>query len=523
MKDDMAIRPGLESSAQPINPLHGLPNRQESYIPAGEPVAPGRFGRLMSVPVRPPRRYNRVNAALEALATTMIDDGAPSGDNPTIPSGFTYFGQFVDHDMTYDTTSVPEQQVDLEMVYNYRTPKLDLDCLYGLGPAASPYLYQRDNRAKFLLGVVADARDLQGTPLALPDEGRYDLPRNSEGYALIGDPRNDENLIISQIHLAFLKFHNAVADEVEPDPSRQIRSFDKIRREVTWHYQWMVMHDLLERIANPDDVRDVLDNGRRIYRFNSDPFIPVEFSVAAYRFGHSMVRESYDYNRYFGPGAGRIAPATLDNLFFFTGPRKERPAGKSMQVSSPLPSNWVIDFCRFFEVGSFARRNLSRLIDTRLSPTLHHLPAGKVADLVVSLPLRSLRRGEAVGLPSGQRLAARLQIPPLEPDEIAQSGPDGEVAAQYGLLEQTPLWYYLLKEAELRANGRRLGPLGSRIVAEVFVGLLQGDSLSYLSSEPNWTPWLQGASEGKGKKDFRFADMLYFLERKAPIINPLGE
>jgi len=174
-------------------------------------------------------------------------------------------------------------------------------------------------------------------------------------------------------------------------------------------------------------------------------------------------------------------------------------------------------------VGSFARRNLSRLIDTRLSPTLHHLPAGKVADLVVSLPLRSLRRGEAVGLPSGQRLAARLQIPPLEPDEIAQSGPDGEVAAQYGLLEQTPLWYYLLKEAELRANGRRLGPLGSRIVAEVFVGLLQGDSLSYLSSEPNWTPWLQGASEGKGKKDFRFADMLYFLERKAPIINPLGE
>lgn len=514
-KAELAAAPVAESAAS--RPLHGVLYRQEDVIPAGHTFRPGKFGRMFPVPMRQPVPP----AALAELAAAMVDsDDAPSSDNNKVPAAYTYLGQFIDHDITLDTTPVPEQIVDPQMIHNFRTPALDLDCLYGLGPQAQPYLYQASNRAKFLLGQNAASADQNGKPIQLPEEGRFDLPRNPDQFALIGDPRNDENLIVAQLHSAFLKFHNTVAEEMEPNPARQPAAFDEIRRVVTWHYQWIVIHDFLRRVIREDVLDDVLRNGRKFYKFDREPFIPVEFSVAAYRFGHTMVRNNYDHNRVFGPGPNRLGPGSLELLFFFTGPRREQalPNGGKL-ISSPLPSNWVIDWRRFLEVDDkFAPRNPSRSFDTRLSTALHDLVKhARVGQPPTSLAERNLKRGEGVALPTGQCAAAALRLRPLSPDQIAGSGPDGVVAQKHGLHRRTPLWYYILKEAQVQEGGARLGQVGSRLLAEVFVGLLEGDPLSFLSRDPLWEPEL-GDTPGR----FTLSDMLRFVDKRTPILNPIG-
>lgn len=502
---------------QPLRPTHGLRMRLEESAARLQIIKPGRFGRLFPLPTRDPVP----NTVLAELAAAMVEASPadPSLDNRTIPAGFTYFGQFVDHDITFDPTPVPEQVVDPAALHNFRTPALDLDCVYGLGPAVQPYLYESANPAKLLLGTNTDSSDQNGNKITLPGNGRFDLPRNSEGFALIGDPRNDENLIVSQLHLAFLKFHNAVVDVVEPNPARQGSAFAEIRREVTWHYQWMIVHDFLARLVRPEILDSILNKGRRHYHFETDAFMPVEFSVAAYRFGHSMIRNGYDHNRVFGPGPGRLGPGSLDLLFFFTGPTKQQPLpGGGALISSPLPSNWVIDWTRFFDVGDKPPVNASRKLDAGLAPALMDLiKAAKVDAPPTSLPERNLRRGEAVVLPTGQSVAGLVGAKPLDASEIAASGPDGKIAEKHGLHKNTPLWYYILKEAQIREKGERLGEVGSHLVSEVFIGLLQGDRLSYLSQDPCWTPTL-----GKVSGQFSMADMLRFVDSKTPIVNPIG-
>jgi hypothetical protein len=221
------------------------------------------------------------------------------------------------------------------------------------------------------------------------------------------------------------------------------------------------------------------------------------------------VRHEYDHNRVFGPGAGRLAQADLATLFRFSGLSSD---GKSM----PLPSNWVIDWRRFHD---FPRRpaklpfNLSRRLDPLLGKDLHALPGIADPDLK-RLPVRNLIRGVHASLPSGQAVAARMDLPPLEPKQLA-NGPDGKVAKEQGFDRETPLWYYLLKEADVMGKGRRLGPVGSRILAEVFVGLLQGDRYSYLSQAPGWKPTLPSGKAG----DFTMVDLLRFVDD----INPIGD
>ena len=145
---------------------------------------------------------------------------------------------------------------------------------------------------------------------------------------MIGDPRNDENLIVAQTHLAFLKFHNRVMDTLPQGAGNsgdEDRPFGRARRTVRWHYQWLVLNDFLPRVLDRAVLNDIRNNGRRFYDFDAAPFggrpfMPLEFSVAAYRLGHSMVRETYDYNRTFnGLGPPALSDATLGLLFAFTG------------------------------------------------------------------------------------------------------------------------------------------------------------------------------------------------------------
>jgi len=460
--------------------------------------------------------------SLVALGTAMTEqpagpgpaphpsDAADPGNNPDIPAGYTYLGQFIDHDITLDTTSLQEAQVDPQAIHNFRTPVLELDSVYGLGPAVQPYLFERPAAGKdFEKFLIGKTKVGGGDPAILPK--MRDLPRTpGNNFAVIGDPRNDENLIIQQLHLTIMKLHNRVVDGLTAGTIPRISpfsrsNFDEARDIVRWHYQWIVLHDFLPRIADPEIVEDVLLNGRTVYQFGDDPFIPVEFSAAAYRLGHSMVREVYDYNRVFSvPPQGGLPSGTLRLMFFFTG-----ASGDGSNV--PTPSDWIIDWKRFFVVDGSAP-NLSRRIDPQIATSLGNLPGVPPPS---SLAVRNLLRGRELGLPSGQAVARALGIPELTPAEIA-SGPDGAAAKGLKFDEETPLWYYLLKEAAVKAEGKHMGPLGSRLLAEVFIGLLEGDDGSFLIRQPMWQPFLPSSSAG----EFTMADLVKFVGELTPDDGP---
>ena len=480
---------------------------------------PGMFGRMF------PRLEPLVVAdgPLQELADAMKDANPadPAGNNSNIPAGFTYLGQFVDHDITLDLTSIGEKQADPQATENFRTPALDLDSVYGLGPDGSRQLYARNSvndsgktpGPKFLIGKTINVA-LGG----VTGDHRNDLPRSPEGFALIGDHRNDENLVVAQTHLAMLKFHNKICDMVSGGGADVAKVFSEARRIVTWHYQWMVLHDFVERLTEPGIVARILHEGRRFYRFRKFPYIPVEFSGAAYRLGHSMVREAYSHNRIFTPGG--VTPATLSLLFEFTGlsggivgDLAPNPPTSPTPISV-LSSNWIIDWRRMYDFSPSVNPadvplNSSRKLDPFIVPALHTLPGGGG-----SLPFRNLRRGVIFGLPSGQDVAAAMKVQnPLTPDEIA-TGPDGAVAKTHDLHTQTPLWYYILKEAQVRNNGERLGPVGATIIAEVFVGLVHGDHQSYLWQRgTNWKPELPSKQAGT----FEMTDLLRLVGDVSPI------
>jgi hypothetical protein len=503
----------------------------------------GRFGHMFPATLQRPPEVS--DADLEALAKTMKDDKPETqGNNSNIPAGYTYLGQFIDHDITLDLTSLTETDRDPFGDVNFRTPQLELDNVYATGPNgdASPHLFDRMTPGAMLIGRTG--------PGGAGDSGikgglSFDLPRNNEGIALIGDARNDENILVAQTHLAFLKFHNAVLDN-EGDGD-----FNKTRQLVRWHYQWIILHDFLTKLIDNNDLQDVLTNGRRFYipEIQSDygqAYIPVEFSGAAYRLGHSMVREVYSHNRAFRPDAG---PSNFQFLFHFTGKSGGivgRLADGLSQVDSAamaaklklglnfvfpeLPGDWIIDWHRFYELGEPAAPpagstppenkfilNRARLIDPFLIPALHTLPGGGG-----SLPFRNLKRGYRLELPSGQAVAKHMGVQVMTTAQIT-SGVDGQKLQKVGLHTATPLWYYILKEAQILGDGgNRLGPVGSRILAEVFVGMLQTDPESFLHKDqnPHWKPTLPSAFPGS----FTMPDLLRYVHKKQPgFLNPINE
>jgi hypothetical protein len=474
-------------------------------VPLGSVFKPGRFGRMF--PDLPPLPQEVASEAMlielgEAMVeATSFGDG---GDNSRAPAGYTYLGQFIDHDLTFDTTTLAEQVRDPQAVFNFRTPQLELDNLYGTGPRGMPHLFERGNRAKFAIGTTSATPG--GGDGNIPTSLPHDLPRMAgSGFAVIGDPRNDENLAVAQTHLAFLKFHNAIVEQ-------EGATFEEARRLVRWHYQWIVLHDFLkQRILDAGTVDDVLTNGRRFFRFedvgDGEPFIPVEFAVAAYRLGHSMVREGYDYNRVFRPGG--VTVATLALLFQFSG-----RSGDGTHV--PIPSDWIIDWRRFYDVGTLPEGTslgFTRKLNPLLAPALQKVPGLGGGGAPGSLAAANLLRGLQRGLPSGQAVAKAMSLPVLQPGDFNETGHPDEIIRQHGLETATPLWYYVLKEAEI-AGGEQLGPVGARIVAEVFVGLLEGDSESFLRQDPSWVPTL-----GTAGAAFTMADLLAYVGE----LNPIGD
>jgi Animal haem peroxidase len=485
---------------------HGTYPR-EFVPPTSDYFASGRFGRMFGklppfssdtptvraalIDIGKTGGLMDANDDLAAGPTQLIVDPVLSANNPNNPSlsaGMTFLGQFLDHDMTFDPTSSLERQVDPEYISNFRTPSFGLDNVYGAGPAASPHLFDQSSAGegiRFLLESTGTA-------------GRDDLPRNSQKIALIGDPRDDENLIIGQLQVAFLRFHNAVVDQVAEETGLTGGElFAEAQRVVRWHYQWIILHEFLPKTCGQDVVDDIVGKGRKFYDWRNEPYIPVEFSVGAYRFGHSQVRPSYRAN--FGAGGG----APFDAFIFGSDPAGT-PDPDDLRGSARAPRRFI-DWPTFFDFGD-GKVKPNKTIDTKLSTPLFHLPGTVVPNPApvtnpASLAQRNLLRHLTFGLPSGQRVAKAMSLPVLSKADLSD-------LASHGLDDRTPLFFYVLREAQVVETGKRLGPVGARIVAEVFIGLLQGDRMSYLSQDPDWEPHLPTVNPANTGEGFSMIDLL---------------
>ncbi len=449
--------------------------------------------------------------AIETETFAMI---TVAGDSD-IPGGYTYLGQFIDHDITATPQEMelsPDGVIDPEAFFNQRTPSLDLDSVYGMGPVDSPDMYEAD---KVHLKVGLTSPTPVGPPGGpIPGGTPNDLPRKSDTdpTAIIGDGRNDENLAVAQTHVAFLKFHNKIVDEIQASTGLSGQAlFDAARKEVVLHYQSIVMTDFLPRIMEQGVLQDVLINGRKFYKDDLAQCMPIEFSVAAYRLGHSMVRPQYEWNRVFNSLAGGV-PATFDLLFEFSGvsgTRTPNPDDDPPFFGLPtLPSNWVVDWTRMYDfsgvqgVSSHPDMNLTREIDASLAMDLSTLPEiqrdPKVAampdeekKILFSLATRNLLRGRLMELATGQQVAeamthAGINFVPITPEEIA-AGPHTAIVEANNFHNETPLWYYVLREAKIRHDGTSLGPVGSRILAETFIGLVSNSKINIFKDQPGLT------------------------------------
>lgn len=468
-----------------------------------------KFGYLTPHRIRMQTRlpFNATSiGVLDQLGMLMGDPGRETGADSSIPAGFTYVGQFVDHDITLDVSSSLDALTDANTVNNMRTPALDLDSLYGRGPALDPFMYSFPTSGpgtaiKLQLGSNQNAgpggpAGASGSPGGMVVQTTFDVPRIHNPIdpsaatltAVIGDPRNDENLIVSQFHHAMMRLHNRVVDTlVLAGFTGDI--FVEAKKLVTHHYQWAVVHDFLERICGSGVVSHAMSTVSA--PIGSEFRMPVEFAVAAYRFGHSMIRDNYWVNFNF-------PSATLGQVFDFIRPPR-----------IPVLSNWVVDFNAFFDTGfPVPVNNRARRIDSVLANGLEMLPG--LVGLMAILAQRNLRRGLALGLPSGQGVAKFFGVTPLTTAQLHSGLPANEVAvlnANGGLLsKKTPLWYYVLREAMVLHGGDQLGPVGGRIVAETFVRMLKRDGTSYLNVSGGFTPVLTSAVPG----NFTFADLVNF-------------
>ncbi|MBW4429435.1 MAG: hypothetical protein KME50_34985 [Nostoc desertorum CM1-VF14] len=489
---------------------------------------------------------------LKDLGEAIIDRQNPESEdtNSIIPPVYTYWGQFIDHDITANTDrAVTDLQTDItkddftplspdfvtDKLKNLRRPTFDLDSVYGDGPTLDPEnptqakdFYQKDDPVKLKVGQNAE-QDASGNPTPgakIPPENDLlrDLPRNNR-IAAIADSRNDENLIVAQFHTAFLRFHNAVVDWVrqnEPQNAQDNKTlFVRAQTLVRWHYQWLVVNDFLKTVTASGTVDSILSDGLKFYHpRNGNLFMPLEFSVAAYRFGHSMVRAAYDYNRNFTDQPGALTDATFRLLFAFTGKRDiGGPPGPGPNAT--LPFNWIIEWDRFVDKESAAKRqrNSARKIDTHLAFPLSELinegnkdpqDQDPIQKLLRHLAQRNLLRGYFLSIPTGQSLADKLGIKKLTVEELQQDNSPELNQALEPFLEKTPAWYYVLKESEVRANGDSLGEVGSRIVAETIIGLIKNDPFSYLNEgEHDWNP-SKGVKLPNGGEIRAISDFLEF-------------
>jgi hypothetical protein len=468
--------------------LHGVELRG-MFLTSKDRLAEGRFGTMFKrLPAFAPP-----DNLLTSLANTMVEDQTTPDDDklntsPRLFAGFTFIGQFIDHDITFDNTPLDQQLADPDARVNFRTPRYDLDSVYGRGPVNEPQFYDPADRDKLLVTTNVN--------------GVEDMPRDGN-RAIIPEPRNDENLIIVQLHKAVAQFHNRIVDYARSQGIRPEWVFETARRLTRWHYQWAVVHDFLPRFIGDELIgptgavykevagKPPVINLSYYKPTNRDgrPFMPIEFAVAAYRFGHSIIRPVYVINET-TLARGGVPIFGPDGEFNLNGGR-------------PIPADLVMVWKNILPVDPTFPARKPRKIDTKLSLPLTMLPGSVVPppDPTVHLAVRNTLRGKKVGLPSGQQVARAMRANVLSNATLGLSNDPG-----WG--GEAPLWFYILREAELPPyNTERLGAVGGRIMAEVLVGLLQRDPNSYLYLNAAWKP-VPPIAPAPGQ--FGFVDLLRY-------------
>jgi hypothetical protein len=387
----------------------------------------------------------------------ICDGGACDADGH-VEAGQPFFGQYLAHDLTADRSPL-RLHADIDALRNIRSPRANLEALYGGGPVGSPYLYDQADPAKLLLG--ADGRD---------------VPRNQQGIALVGDPRNDVHAFMTGLQVAFIHAHNRLVDRLRTDGVSDSELFDDARRALTWHYQWVILNDFLPNLVGTAMTTRVMRDDLRLYRLSGEPYIPVEFADAAFRYGHSQIKGDYQLRR----GGSRF------------------PVFPDLAGFRPLTPDHLIDWTLLFDVPGHPTAQRAKPIDGQLPTSLIRLPESITGVVEVSayrsLAARDLQRGMGTGLPSGEAVARAVGAPPLTRQELALG--DWQ--------DETPLWLYILREAAVRHGGDHLGDVGGRIVAEVIVGIIRRDPESYLANDPSWRPTLPAHQPGT----FKIRDLL---------------
>ena len=439
--------------------------------------------------------------ALDAGPVALIADAKVNGndpptnpDNPTHTAGVTFFGQFMDLDVTFDSRSTLGVPTDPAATLNGRLAAFDLDTVYGQGPTVSPQYYDVNDNAK----------------LRIESGGIFeDLPRTSDMTAIIPDPRTDQTMMLSGLHCAFILFHNKVVDYVRQqegliDPAA---IFAEAKRLTLWHYHWLILNEFLPLFVGPAMVNDILTNGRRFYHpARGDAAMPVEFQGACFRVGHTMIRPSYRANLKGDNGKpffGFIFDPALGDIT--AGPGKDPADLRAGFRAARRFIGWQTFFD--FKDGEVKR---NKLVDTKISTPLFTLPLGAIAShkAPIALMQRNLLRHMTWSMPSGQAIAGAMGVDRLSGEDLKELKTYG-----IGLELNTPLFYYMLKESALipdtdigkNSGGFHLGPVGGRIVGEVVIGLLQSDPSSWIVQKPDWTPTLQNPGPA-----FRMTDFLTF-------------
>jgi len=465
------IKPGTAVRTVAAQRLNAHPARDNCLAPSravDRPAFGARYGRMF--PGAPPLDVDPDAVLALGIQGGMCDVSSldpTAGCDSDQAAGWPMLGQFIAHDLTADRSPLT-LEADVSGIRNAGSPDLDLEPLYGEGPVGEPYLYRRDDPAKLLTSA-------DGT----------DLARNHEGLALIADPRNDVHVYMTQLHLLFIKMHNLLVDRLREDKVGETDLFDMARRSAAWHFQWIVLHDFLPRLVGQQLVDELLGDGPRYYEPGHEPYVPIEFADGAYRYGHGQVRETYRLQRE-GP-----AHPLFPDLFGF----------------GPCRVGTDCDLSLVFDVPGHEPADRAPKIDGTMPSYLLELPEAITGTVELpaqrSLAVRDLQRGVGTALPSGEWVARHIGAAPLTPDET------GLDPATFST--GTPLWFYVLKEAQHRAGGERLGPVGGRIVGEVLVGLLRTDSQSQLSVDPSWRPTLPSADPGT----FTMADVIAATEGTA--------
>lgn len=404
------------------------------------------------------------------------------------PAGYTYLGQLVAHDLSMDVTSVLGNTQDPNTVPNFVTPFLDLDTIYGVNGATAP---------------------MDGPFFRL--EGR-DFSRQGNGQPQVADGRNDNHRILSQLTVAFMKLHNKFAQIQLDEHGDDGRAFDAAKRETIQTYQSVVLTDMLPKYID-NGVYDIALNSRNHVLYTGDiknrAAIPAEFAACAFRVAHSRSRATYRVNGRLSGTFGRPVAA----LFSVEGFRQIELIG-----GSPLPSDMEVQWSRFFfdfPIPGFT--NSARINDMRYAAPLLHAPFGKAAiqcnendakctgecgehrcvivdgetiegRATLSLALIDLTRGQTMGMPGGIALARHVREStgtPLQVLSVDQMKSDGFGLPENYNRDDVPLLLYLAHESVIEHQGTVLGFLGSLIVGETIIGLVDRDHDGILH-EGNW-------------------------------------